>query len=66
MFIVRVLVGVLARVFALELGAAFYPRLLEDLEVPVRGSRRARILVPVAPLAPRPLEDLEVPLQGSF
>ena len=62
MFIVKVFAGVLAA----ELLAALCPRALEDLEVPVRGSRRARILVPVAPLAPRPLEDLEVPLQGSF
>ena len=66
MFIVRVLVGVFAVVFALELVAAFFPRLLEDLEVPVSGSRRAPILVNVAPLILRPLEDLEVPVLGSM
>ena len=58
MFIVGVVAG--------EFGTAFCLCRLEDLEVPVHSSRRARILVPVAPLAPRPLEDLEVPLQGSF
>ena len=47
-------------------GAPLGPRPLEDLEVPVRGSPRARLFVPEAPVGPRPLEDLKVPAPCSF
>ena len=41
------------------------PRLLQDLDVPVDGSIRARHFAPAAPVGPRPLEDLEMLVVGS-
>ena len=42
------------------------PRLLDDLEVLVHGTERARLFASGAPMGLRPLEDLEVPVLCSL
>ena len=54
-----VLCSLVSKVFVvvITIGAPLGPRPLEDREVPVLCSDRARLFVPGAPLGPRPLED---------